>query len=140
MEYHLDLLKYKYPKRYNCYIGYNEKLAHIMYAGGDFLLMPSRVEPCGLNQLYALRYGTVPVVSNVGGLHDTVKDISLEDGFGFVHDHVNVLEVAHAIHRAASFYANDQKNFKKVRKVIMQKDHSWEASAKAYIELYKSLN
>lgn len=140
VEYHLDLLKYKYPKRYNCYIGYNEKLAHIMYAGGDFLLMPSRVEPCGLNQLYALRYGTVPVVSNVGGLHDTVKDISLEDGFGFVHDHVNVLEVAHAIHRAASFYANDQKNFKKVRKVIMQKDHSWEASAKAYIELYKSLN
>ncbi len=140
VEYELDLLKYKYPKRYNCYIGYHEKLAHIMYAGGDFLLMPSRVEPCGLNQLYALRYGTIPIVSEVGGLYDTVKDIGEAGGFGFVHRYVNVLEVAHAIHRAASFYKNDQKNFKKIRKVIMGKDHSWEVSAQTYINLYKSLN
>lgn len=70
-----------YRETYNCHIGYNEKLAHRLYAAADFLLMPSRVEPCGLNQMYALRYGTIPIVTNTGGLKDTINDLN-ENGNG----------------------------------------------------------
>jgi len=76
IEQQLIALKEKHIGNYNAYIGYDEKLSHIIYAGADFLLMPSRVEPCGLNQMYSLRYGTVPIVRNVGGLADTVTDTS----------------------------------------------------------------
>ena len=133
----LENLKNKHKGNYNAFIGYDEKLAHIMYAGADYLLMPSRVEPCGLNQMYALRYGTIPIVNNIGGLKDTVIDIS-EKGFGFVHHGVSVEQVTYAIERAAIFYQN-QPQFKKIRTLIMQIDHSWDASAKAYINLYKTL-
>jgi len=108
-----------------------------MYAGADFLLMPSRVEPCGLNQLYALRYGTIPIVHNIGGLKDTVIDIS-NNGFGFVHHEASIKEICNAISRAAYFYKN-QTEFKKIRTLIMKIDHSWCSSAKAYINLYKTL-
>jgi len=134
----LESLKSKHEGNYNAYIGYDEKLSHIMYAGADFLLMPSRVEPCGLNQLYALRYGTIPIVNNIGGLKDTVIDI-LEEGFGFVHHEASVEQVCHAIERATIFSQN-QSEFKKIRTLIMQIDHSWDASAQAYINLYNTLN
>ena len=124
---------------YNCFIGYDEKLSHIMYAGADFLLMPSRVEPCGLNQLYALRYGTIPVVRSTGGLKDTVIDIDEENGFGIRHDEVTVEAISNAIKRASELYKN-QVEYKKNRKKIMSINHSWDASAKKYINLYKSLN
>ncbi|RZM21251.1 MAG: glycogen synthase, partial [Pedobacter sp.] len=78
----LEGLKQYFTGNYNTYIGYNEQLSHQIYAGADFLLMPSRVEPCGLNQMYAMRYGTVPVVRRIGGLKDTVTDIG-DGGFGF---------------------------------------------------------
>ena len=74
VEDHLTYLAEGFSGFYNSKIGYNEKLAHQMYAGADFLLMPSRVEPCGLNQMYALRYGTIPIVRSTGGLKDTVID------------------------------------------------------------------
>ena len=122
---------------YNCYIGYDEKLSHIIYAGADFLLMPSRVEPCGLNQMYALRYGTVPIVRAIGGLKDTVIDIS-EDGFGVVHKHTEVNDIVEAMDRALIFYKNEE-TFKKNISIMMQLDHSWEASAQTYINLYKSI-
>jgi len=77
----LDLKK-KYKGIVDVALEYNEKLAHQLYAGSDFLWMPSRVEPCGLNQLYAMRYGTIPIVRSIGGLKDTVKDISSKDGSG----------------------------------------------------------
>ena len=72
---------------YNVYIGYNETLSHIMYAGADFLLMPSRVEPCGLNQMYSMRYGTVPMVRRTGGLKDTVIDYGDPGGYGICYEH-----------------------------------------------------
>ncbi|MFD1063768.1 glycogen synthase [Winogradskyella litorisediminis] len=122
---------------YNCHIGYDEKLSHIVYAGADFLLMPSRVEPCGLNQMYALRYATVPVVREIGGLKDTVTDIN-DDGFGIVHKETTVEDIFKAIKRAEQFY-KDNKLFKQNRKTMMQIDHSWEASAKTYINLYQSI-
>lgn len=122
---------------YNVHIGYDEKLSHIMYAGADFLLMPSRVEPCGLNQMYALRYGTIPIVSKVGGLKDTIIDIE-ENGFGICHDQVTQSEVCNAITRAIKLYKN-QKEFKRIRRRIMKIDHSWSKSAKQYNQLYESL-
>ena len=134
---HLRSLEDKYIGNYSAFIGYDEKLSHIIYAGADFLLMPSRVEPCGLNQMYALRYGTVPIVNKIGGLKDTVVDI-MENGFGICHEEVSVKSVVKAIERAIEFY-KDTQNFKKNRKLISQIDHSWNASAKQYITLYESL-
>jgi len=137
VEKELTALKKKYSGTYNAYIGYDEALSHLIYAGADFLLMPSRVEPCGLNQMYALRYGTIPIVSSVGGLMDTVVDID-KDGFGFRHDEVSVPAVVKAMGRAVKLYKKETE-FKKIRKYIMTIDHSWNASAQEYIRLYKSL-
>ncbi len=134
----LKTLNIPFKNYYNSFIGYDEKLAHQIYAGTDFLLMPSRVEPCGLNQMYALRYGTIPIVRSIGGLKDTVIDIK-DDGFGICHNETTVDEVCEAINRATLLYQNQQK-FKKIRKSIMQIDHSWDSSAQAYINLYNSLN
>jgi starch synthase len=99
--------------------------------------MPSRVEPCGLNQMYALRYGTVPIVRRTGGLKDTVIDIG-DKGFGICHDQCTKSDVTHSIHRAKLLYQN-KRAFKKVRKQIMEIDHSWNRAAMEYIELYQSL-
>ena len=79
----LNKIAEKNPNQIGVFIGYDESLSHLIYAGSDFLLMPSKVEPCGLNQMYAMRYATIPVVHAVGGLIDTVTDIE-NDGFGFV--------------------------------------------------------
>jgi len=135
----LELLKQKTDKKFNAFFGYDEKLARIMYAGADFLLMPSIIEPCGLNQMYALRYGTVPIVSNVGGLKDTVIDIDDKNGFGIVHKEITIPSVCNAINRAKNFYNNDQE-FLNNKKYIMQIDYSWDNSAKKYKHLYQSLN
>lgn len=134
----LDSLKVEHKGHYNAFIGYDERLSHIIYAGADFLLMPSRVEPCGLNQMYALRYGSIPVVRRIGGLKDTVVDVENADGFGIVHDEVTVSEIVNAMARAMALY-DDASTFKKIRKHIMGIDHSWDASAKAYITLYNSI-
>jgi starch synthase len=122
---------------YNSLIGYNEKLSHQMYAGADFLLMPSRVEPCGLNQMYAMRYGTIPIVRRTGGLKDTVKDYGEEGGFGICFDTASVGDISHAVYRAVELYRHKDK-VKKIRKRLMQIDHSWEKSAQIYINLYNA--
>lgn len=120
---------------YNSLIGYNEALSHLMYAGADFLLMPSRVEPCGLNQMYALRYGTIPIVRRTGGLSDTVKDFEEPDGFGVCFNTASVGDITHAIYRALQLYKDEKLRDSIIRK-IMQIDHSWENSAGIYINLY----
>ena len=139
VEEQLIQLKVDFKGSYNAFIGYDEKLSHIIYAGADFLLMPSRVEPCGLNQMYALRYGTIPIVRNIGGLKDTVIDISKTEGFGICHNNVTVSEIVMAIERGEKLYQNQVK-YKQIRKQIMSINNSWDASATAYINLYKSLN
>lgn len=135
VERRLEDLKEDNKGNYNTYIGYNEQLSHQIYAGADFLLMPSRVEPCGLNQMYALRYGTVPIVRRIGGLKDTVIDIG-DGGFGICHDQTSVWDVGHAIDRAFNLY-NNQKALKEIRKFIMKLDHSWDTAAQEYIDMYQ---
>jgi starch synthase len=122
---------------YNSQIGYNEKLAHQMYAGADFILMPSRVEPCGLNQMYAMRYGTIPIVRNTGGLKDTVKDFGEKDGFGICFNNATVGDITYSIHRAVELY-KDVEKMDEIRNQIMQIDHSWENSAGQYLKLYET--
>ncbi|MDO6597532.1 glycogen synthase [Oceanihabitans sp. 2_MG-2023] len=139
VEEQLNALKEHHKGNYDAFIGYDEKLSHIIYAGADFLLMPSRVEPCGLNQMYSLRYGTIPIVRSTGGLKDTVIDIEDKNGFGICHNEVTVLQIEQAIKRGVSLY-NNQERFKEIRKNIMKIDHSWDASAKEYIKLYNSIN
>jgi len=123
---------------YNSKIGYNEKLAHQMYAGADFLLMPSRVEPCGLNQMYALRYGTIPMVRSTGGLKDTVIDFGEPNGFGIRFNHASVWDITYSIHRAVELY-DDKEKMAELVKQIMQIDNSWEKSAEKYLTLYNSI-
>ncbi|MCH3880995.1 MULTISPECIES: glycogen synthase [Tenacibaculum] len=133
----LQALKEKHVGNYNTHIGYDEKLSHKVYAGADFLLMPSRVEPCGLNQMYSLRYGTIPIVRSIGGLRDTIIDVS-DNGFGFTHKDTSVDDICSSIKRATDYYS-DKTVFRKNRTRIMKIDNSWDNSAKKYIELYKTL-
>lgn len=137
VEQELGSLQNFYHGHYNAYIGYNEKLAHIIYAGADFLLMPSRVEPCGLNQMYALRYGTIPIVRRTGGLRDTVLDIG-DGGFGICHNETSVFDVVHSIGRGIDLF-NNGKAFDAARKTSMQIDHSWDKAAHNYTTLYQSI-
>lgn len=130
-------LRGDYKGNYNVFVGYNEELAHLIYAGADFILMPSRVEPCGLNQMYALRYGTIPIVRRTGGLRDTVIDFG-DNGNGICHDQASVGDVCYSINRAVKLY-NDNEKFNKIRKTGMSIDHSWERVCQEYIETYNQI-
>jgi starch synthase len=122
---------------YATYIGYNESLSHLMYAGADFLLMPSRVEPCGLNQLYAMRYGAIPVVRSTGGLKDTVIDMGEKDGYGVTFFRSEVGDITHAVFRSIEVY-RDKKIFRSLQRKIMKLDFSWKRSAAEYVDLYET--
>ncbi|MEI2749942.1 MAG: glycogen synthase [Ferruginibacter sp.] len=123
---------------YHSQFEYNEKLSHQMYAGADFLLMPSRVEPCGLNQMYAMRYGTVPVVRRTGGLKDTVIDFGEEEGYGICFNYATVDDIVYSIGRSLDLYA-DKVKMDEVRQRMMEINNSWENSAGRYIDLYNSI-
>ena len=138
VERELENMKSQLEGYYNSQIGYNEKLSHQMYAGADFLLMPSRVEPCGLNQMYAMRYGTVPIVRNTGGLRDTVIDYGEPNGYGIRFNDATVWDITYSIHRALEMY-NKPKLLKKILATIMKLDFSWETSTQRYIKLYEGL-
>ena len=137
IENQLNSLLQDYKGNYNTFIGYNEELAHLIYAGSDFLLMPSRVEPCGLNQMYSLRYGTIPIVRRTGGLKDTVIDFG-DNGNGICHDQATVDDVCYSIQRAIKLF-DDKKELNKIRKIGMNTDHSWERVCQEYIEMYKQI-
>jgi starch synthase len=138
IEHDLRELVPKFKKQFNLVIGYNEELAHRMYAGADFLLMPSRIEPCGLNQLYALKYGTVPIVNSTGGLKDTVIDMDEENGYGIVLQNATVVDACYAISRAVELFSKTPR-LTTIRKQMMDLNFSWNKSASQYIDLYKSL-
>ncbi len=137
VEYQLEQMRGAFMGYYNSQIGYNEKLSHQIYAGADFLLMPSRVEPCGLNQMYAMRYGTIPIVRNTGGLKDTVKDFGEENGYGICFNNASVWDITYSVHRAVELFKKSIR-VEEIRKQIMELDFSWENSAGKYIEVYSS--
>lgn len=122
---------------FNTVIGYDEKLSHRIYAGADFLLMPSRVEPCGLNQMYAMRYGTVPVVRNTGGLRDTVIDMGDFEGFGIRFNNATIADIDYSINRGVKVF-EDKTHLEWMRKHMMQIDHSWEKTVDEYKRIYLS--
>jgi len=135
-------LHQEHPEKVYVHIGYDNQLAHEIEAGSDMFLMPSLYEPCGLNQIYSLKYGTVPIVRKTGGLADTILDwgASLlsgkKNGNGFVFTNPKPEALLDAIHRAVMVYAN-KKEWTQIVKNGMKADFSWERSASKYIEVYE---
>ncbi len=129
----------RWPHRIHVEIGYNVKHAHRIQAGSDFFLMPSAREPGGLSQLYAMRYGTLPVVHAVGGLRDSVMDLSADGatGNGIVFSGYDPASLMAAIERAGALMRNGTRGMAEIRSRIMREDHSWSQSAKAYLHLYE---
>ncbi|MBT5221240.1 MAG: glycogen synthase GlgA [Gammaproteobacteria bacterium] len=142
-EHRLKNLSYLYPDKISVSIGYNEDLAHMIEAGSDMFLMPSRFEPCGLNQLYSQRYGTLPIVRKTGGLTDTVVDampdtIKDKTASGFVFEEPTAGAMLETIKRAILLYTN-KRSWQQIQKNAMRKDFSWQQSAQQYLNLYNSL-
>jgi starch synthase len=134
----LQALRDYAPSRVGVYIGYNEKLAHLIEAGADIFLMPSKFEPCGLNQMYSLRYGTVPIVRAVGGLDDTVQDWDAVSGTGngFKFGPFRADKMLEKIYEARFAYA-DKSTWAHIQRNGMMIDNSWENAARHYVELYE---
>jgi starch synthase len=139
LEKRFETIQRKHPNKVGIFFGFDEELAHLIEAGSDMFLMPSKYEPCGLNQMYSMRYGTVPIVRATGGLDDTVEDYSTGGkGTGFKFEKYDSKELLKAIQRALKVYQQPEE-WKKIMRNGMQKDFSWEHSAKKYINLYKDL-
>ncbi len=128
----------KYPDKVGLKLGFDSTLAHRIYAGADIFLMPSKSEPCGLAQMVALRYGTIPIVRETGGLNDTIRDSGDGVGNGFTFKNFNAHEMQNAVWRALEGYS-DKKGWNILRTRAMNCNNSWNASAGAYIGLYKEL-
>jgi starch synthase len=140
-KFHDSLIEYvtKYPQKTSIFLRYDHELAHKIFAGSDMLLVPSRYEPCGLTQLYALKYGTVPIVRATGGLNDSVMEYHPENdsgtGFKFVEPDPDALE--EAVVRAVRVFAENSDSWKRLMVRGMHEDFSWCRSAKAYLQLYE---
>jgi starch synthase len=118
--------------------GYDEELAHLVEAGSDFFLMPSRFEPCGLNQMYSQRYGTLPIVRRTGGLADTVEpyDEATGAGTGFVLDDLDARSLANTVGWAVSTWFDRPAHLAAMRRAGMARDFSWTRAAGEYVRLY----
>lgn len=131
---------YKYKDQFSANIRFNNELAHKIYAGSDMFLMPSQLEPCGLSQLISLRYGTIPIVRETGGLNDTVTyfDEKTKKGNGFTFKTFNAHDMLFTIKKALATY-QDKSMWEKIMKNAMKADYSWDKSAKEYIKIYEEL-
>lgn len=142
LEHALEKINLRYHNRVGVKIGYDEGLSHRIEAGCDCFMMPSRFEPCGLNQMYSLRYGTVPIVRRTGGLADTVVDVTpntLSNGTatGFVFENADGASLWGALEHAINFYRRSQTDWEILARTGMQLDLSWEASAQHYLDVYR---
>jgi len=127
----------KYPKNVAAFIGFNSGLAQKIYASSDMFLMPSKFEPCGLGQIFSLRYGTIPIVRATGGLADTVIDCELnKEGNGFSFKEYSSKELIKTINRAIKFYNTKPEEWKQLVVRALEQDFSWKRSADKYIEIY----
>lgn len=144
-DYHYEnLFKYyaqRFPTRLKVFVEFNAVLAQRIYAGSDMFLMPSRFEPCGLGQLIALRYGSIPIVRETGGLKDTVIPFNRfsGEGTGFSFSNYNAHEMLEQIQAAVDMYRNEPESWNTLVKQAMSADHSWKRSAQKYLELYMAL-
>ena len=141
----LMALQQTYPEQVRVYIGYSEELAHLLEAAADFFVMPSRYEPCGLNQLYSMRYGTPPVVHHVGGLADTVVDATQENlenatATGFVYYQTDADALHDALLRAIELFNQDNGYWQQLQQTAMSQDFGWHNSAVQYLSLYAELS
>ena len=132
-------LQNQYGGKVSAMITYNKDLSRKVYAGADMFLMPSKAEPCGLSQMIACRYGTVPIVRETGGLRDSIVDCSYGEGNGFTFADYNPDDMANAIYRAIDLYYNNPEGWDKLRKYISTIDFSWAKSADKYDEMYSWL-
>ena len=132
-------LAWKYPDKFKVYLGYNGQLANEIYAGSDMFLMPSRYEPCGLSQMIAMRFGTIPIVRETGGLKDSVKpyNIFTDEGNGFSFTNFNADDMLFTIKVAEGIYYDRPDIWEKLVKRNMDLDFSWDRSAKEYVKLYE---
>ena len=128
----------RYPEQVGLCLGFIPDLARKIYAGSDLFLMPSKSEPCGLSQMVALRYGTIPIVRETGGLRDSVRDSGDGEGNGFVFSSYNAHDMLHAIRRACEGY-QDKEGWQILVKRAMDSDNSWGKSANEYIRMYKEV-
>ena len=128
----------RYPDKVGLCLGFIPDLARKIYAGSDMFLMPSKSEPCGLSQMVALRYGSIPIVRETGGLRDSVSDSGDGEGNGFVFSSYNAHDMLHAIRRAVAGY-QDKKGWPILVKRAMESDNSWGKSANEYIRMYKEV-
>jgi len=128
----------RYPDRFHAFLQFDNELAHLIEAGSDIFLMPSRYEPCGLNQMYSLRYGTVPLVRKTGGLADTVEDFdeTTKQGTGFVFEDYTSDELLKTVKRAVSAFSRKRLWYKLVKQGMV-KDYSWDRSAREYLDVYR---
>ena len=128
----------EFPDRVAAKITFNLGLASRIYAGGDIYLMPSKSEPCGLSQMNAMRYGTVPVVHATGGLKDTVPGVDEkgENGLGYTFQSYNADDFLWAVKRCLNLYHNDREAFRRLQKTDMSQDFSWNVPAGRYMELF----
>lgn len=131
----------KYPDKVSAYIGYSEEQAHMIYAGCDVFLMPSQFEPCGLSQLMSMRYGTLPIVRETGGLKDTVEAYNEYEntGNGFSFSQYTAHDMLYALQYANDIYWNNKQAWHDMQVRAMKQDFSWESSARKYEELYDTL-
>jgi len=132
-------LQRRYPGRVGNWVGYREDLAHLVYAGSDLYMMPSLFEPCGLSQMYAMRYGTLPVVRRTGGLADTVWNYVESDGGGdgFLFDDYRVDSLYFTLGWAVSTFFDRHAHFETMRRRVMSRDFSWDASVPRFEEVYR---
>lgn len=131
-------MAYRYPDKVSVNIGFIPEIARKIYAGADMFLMPSQNEPCGLAQMISMRYGTIPIVRETGGLRDSVRDCGDENGNGFTFKTYNAHDMLNSCLRAKSLY-EDKKKWKKLVTLAMKEDFSWDKSSEKYIVLYKEL-
>ncbi|MBI5236407.1 MAG: glycogen synthase GlgA [Deltaproteobacteria bacterium] len=128
----------RYPKKLSVKIAFDKRLAHLVEAGADIFLMPSRYEPCGLNQIYSLKYGTIPIVRATGGLEDTVKDYSIGKGTGFKFKDYSANALIDKVSEACSVF-KDKKEWGALQKRAMSEEFSWERAAGEYIGIYQTI-